>query len=117
MDTPTTGRLAISEASNGHHRVVSREEWLAERKKLLAREKELTRLGDRIAQERRALPWVRIEKTYTFDTPAGRRTSHTAPVDVSLCGKQYASIPSTAWHGAGTSPGAVSTMSGASPAY
>jgi predicted dithiol-disulfide oxidoreductase (DUF899 family) len=56
-----------------NHRVVSRDEWVTERKALLAHEKELTRLGDQIARERRALPWVRIDKTYTFDTPAGRR--------------------------------------------
>lgn len=61
-------------ASSEGHRVVSRDEWLAERKALLAREKELTRLNDRIAAERRALPWVRVDKHYLFDTPDGRRT-------------------------------------------
>ena len=55
-------------------RIVSRDEWIAERKKLLAREKELTHLRDQIARERRALPWVRIEKNYVFDTPEGPRT-------------------------------------------
>ena len=57
-----------------NHSVVSRDAWLAARKMLLAREKELTHLRDQIARERRALPWVRIEKTYTFDTLEGRRT-------------------------------------------
>lgn len=57
-----------------NHPIVSREQWLAERTKLMAREKELTRLGDEIARERRALPWVRLDKTYSFDTAAGRRT-------------------------------------------
>jgi predicted dithiol-disulfide oxidoreductase (DUF899 family) len=47
---------------------------VAERKTLLAREKELTRLRDQIARERRALPWVRIEKNYVFDGLEGRRT-------------------------------------------
>ena len=62
-------------ATNGaNHPVASREDWLAQRRALLAREKELTHLGDQIARERRALPWVRLDKTYTFDTPAGRRT-------------------------------------------
>jgi len=56
-----------------NHPVVSGDQWIAQRKKLLAREKELTRLGDRIAEERRALPWVRVEKDYVFDTPEGRR--------------------------------------------
>src|SRR6516165_2117380 len=55
------------------HPVVSRLQWLAERRKLLAREKELTRLSDEVARERRALPWVRLEKNYLFDTPDGRR--------------------------------------------
>lgn len=63
----------MSTATTIDHAVVSRERWLAERKKLLAREKELTRLGDEIARERRALPWVHIDKDYVFDTPGGPR--------------------------------------------
>jgi predicted dithiol-disulfide oxidoreductase (DUF899 family) len=54
--------------------VISREEWLRARTALLAREKELTHLRDQIARERRALPWVRIEQSYVFDTPEGKRT-------------------------------------------
>ena len=65
---------AIAEASTVNHPVVSSEQWVAARKKLLAREKELTHLRDQIARERRALPWVRIEKEYAFDAPEGRRT-------------------------------------------
>jgi predicted dithiol-disulfide oxidoreductase (DUF899 family) len=57
-----------------NHPVVSKEQWVAARKALLAREKELTRLRDQIARERRALPWVRIDKNYVFDTTDGRRT-------------------------------------------
>lgn len=57
-----------------NHPVVDRERWLVERKTLLAREKALTRLRDEIAQARRALPWVRIEQNYRFDTPDGPRT-------------------------------------------
>jgi predicted dithiol-disulfide oxidoreductase (DUF899 family) len=56
------------------HPVASRADWLAQRKQLLAREKETTRLHDRLAAERRALPWVRLDKTYTFETPDGPRT-------------------------------------------
>jgi predicted dithiol-disulfide oxidoreductase (DUF899 family) len=56
------------------HRIVSREEWTEARRQLLAKEKELTRLRDRLSEERRALPWVRVEKDYVFDTPSGRRT-------------------------------------------
>jgi len=55
------------------HPVVSHDRWIAARKALLAREKELTHLRDEIARERRALPWERIEKDYVFDTPAGPR--------------------------------------------
>jgi predicted dithiol-disulfide oxidoreductase (DUF899 family) len=69
-----TDTTAMSRASVQHHRVVSRDEWVAERRTLLAHEKELTRFGDEIARERRALARVRIDKTYRFDTPMGRRT-------------------------------------------
>jgi predicted dithiol-disulfide oxidoreductase (DUF899 family) len=65
---------AIAKVSTVNHPVVSREQWNAERKTLLAREKELTRLRDQIARERRALSWVRIEKNYVFDTLEGPRT-------------------------------------------
>ena len=55
------------------HEVASREEWLAAREQLLAREKEHTRLGDDIARQRRELPWVRVEKEYRFDTDEGEK--------------------------------------------
>lgn len=74
MKTHTIGTDAKSQASIETHRVASRDQWFAERKALLTREKELTRLRDRIARERRALPWVRIDKDYVFDGPEGRRT-------------------------------------------
>jgi len=54
--------------------IVTREEWLAARKARLAREKEGTRALDRLRAERRALPWVRIEKRYAFDAPEGPAT-------------------------------------------
>jgi predicted dithiol-disulfide oxidoreductase (DUF899 family) len=56
------------------HRIVSQDEWLAARKQLLVKEKELTRLRDRLAAERRALPWVKVEKLYVFDGPNGKET-------------------------------------------
>ncbi|MBX9631635.1 MAG: DUF899 domain-containing protein [Burkholderiales bacterium] len=65
---------AVDHADTANHPVVSMERWITERKALLAREKELTHLRDRIARERRALPWVRIEKNYVFDTLEGRRS-------------------------------------------
>ncbi len=57
-----------------NHDVVSREEWAAARAELLAREKEHTHLSDELARQRRELPWVRVEKEYSFDTDDGTRT-------------------------------------------
>src|SRR5215468_6095651 len=57
-----------------HNRIVSRDEWLAARKQHLSREKELTRLRDRLSAERRELPWVKVDKRYVFDGPDGRQT-------------------------------------------
>lgn len=54
------------------HPVVSRQDWLAARKALLEREKAFTRARDALSAERRALPWVRIDKDYAFAGPAGR---------------------------------------------
>ncbi|MDD5034086.1 MAG: thioredoxin family protein [Methylococcaceae bacterium] len=64
----------LVKANTVNHPIVSMDRWITERKALLAREKELTRLNDQIANERRALPWVRVEKNYVFDTPEGPRT-------------------------------------------
>ncbi len=65
----------ISEKTNssGAPHTVGRQQWIAARKALLEREKELTRLGDEVARERRALPWVRVDKDYLFDTADGKR--------------------------------------------
>jgi predicted dithiol-disulfide oxidoreductase (DUF899 family) len=54
------------------HTVVSQEEWLAARKALLLKEKALTRARDALAQERRNLPWVKVEKAYVFEGPEGK---------------------------------------------
>lgn len=54
------------------HTTATRKDWLAARMKLLEAEKELTRRGDELALRRQALPWVRIDKEYPFDTDAGR---------------------------------------------
>jgi predicted dithiol-disulfide oxidoreductase (DUF899 family) len=56
------------------NQVVSPEQWLAARKQLLTKEKELTRLRDQLTTERLRLPWVRVEKEYVFDGPAGKLT-------------------------------------------
>jgi predicted dithiol-disulfide oxidoreductase (DUF899 family) len=74
MSKQVTGTTTTSKEGTENHRVVSRDEWVAERKALLAHEKELTHLLDQVARERRALPWVRMDKNYVFDTPEGRRT-------------------------------------------
>ncbi len=57
-----------------NHKVVSREEWLVARKEFLAKEKEFTRLRDQLSQQRRGLPWVKVEKEYIFDGPNGQET-------------------------------------------
>jgi predicted dithiol-disulfide oxidoreductase (DUF899 family) len=56
------------------HEVATREEWLAARAELLEREKELTRLNDELARQRRELPWVPMEKDYSFQTGTGTKT-------------------------------------------
>ncbi len=56
------------------HPVVSQPEWIEARKRFLAREKEFTRLRDALSAERRALPWVRVEKEYVFQGPGGAET-------------------------------------------
>ena len=50
------------------HMTGTREEWLAARLRLLEDEKELTQRGDELARRRQQLPWVRIDKSYRFDT-------------------------------------------------
>ncbi|ANP84677.1 DUF899 domain-containing protein [Rhizobium leguminosarum] len=54
--------------------VVSREEWLEARRALLAKEKEATRLRDSVNAARLALPWVKVDKDYVFETPEGRKS-------------------------------------------
>src|SRR5262245_53321427 len=56
------------------HPIVSQNEWLDARARLLAKEKEFTRQRDRLSEERRALPWVKVEKEYIFDGSNGRET-------------------------------------------
>ena len=61
-------------AAAPNHAVVPSDLWVAERKALLAREKELVHLQDEIARARRDLPWERVAKDYVFDAPEGRRS-------------------------------------------
>jgi len=56
------------------HTVVSQKEWLAARKALLVKEKEFTKQRDALSRQRRELPWVKVDKNYTFEASSGRRT-------------------------------------------
>jgi predicted dithiol-disulfide oxidoreductase (DUF899 family) len=56
------------------HKIASRAEWIAERRELLNKEKESTRLRDELSAARRKLPWVKVEKNYLFDAPGGKIT-------------------------------------------
>jgi predicted dithiol-disulfide oxidoreductase (DUF899 family) len=56
------------------HRIVSREEWGAARRQLLAREKAFTRARDELSRQRRELPWTRVDTKYVFEGPDGRES-------------------------------------------
>jgi predicted dithiol-disulfide oxidoreductase (DUF899 family) len=56
------------------HRIGTQEEWQAERDELLKEEKELTHRGDELAEKRRELPWVRVEKGYRFEAEGGTKS-------------------------------------------
>src|ERR1700682_6725999 len=68
--TPTCCNQQKEETMNDH-KIGTREQWLAARLELLEDEKALTRRGDELAQRRQELPWVRIDKKYTFETDGG----------------------------------------------
>src|SRR5579862_4423407 len=69
-----TEKDRIANAGFGDHKVVSQEEWIAASQDLLKKEKEFTKLRDKLSVERRQLPWVEVTKEYLFDTPAGKRS-------------------------------------------
>lgn len=60
-----------NEESLAQHRVVSQDEWLKQRLTLMEKEKQYVRLGDELSTEVRSLPWVKVEKDYTFTSPEG----------------------------------------------
>jgi predicted dithiol-disulfide oxidoreductase (DUF899 family) len=66
MTTATVERTAA--------KVVSPSEWLAARKEFLKKEKEFTHLRDELSRQRRQLPWMKVEKNYVFEGPAGKAT-------------------------------------------
>jgi predicted dithiol-disulfide oxidoreductase (DUF899 family) len=57
-----------------NHQVVSKEEWITARMRLLAKEKDFTRLRDDLSRDRRELPWERVDKQYLFETETGQQT-------------------------------------------
>ncbi len=56
------------------HKIVSRQQWIEARRVHLAHEKELTQARERLSEERRALPWVKVDKAYLFDGAEGKKT-------------------------------------------
>jgi predicted dithiol-disulfide oxidoreductase (DUF899 family) len=68
MAKPTAARRS------GGHKVVSRRQWTAARKALLVKEKKFSRQRERLAEERRRLPWVKVDQGYVFDGPEGPRS-------------------------------------------
>jgi predicted dithiol-disulfide oxidoreductase (DUF899 family) len=64
----------VSQSELDRHEVVSQQAWIEASKELLVREKELSRLRDALAKQRRELPWVKIEKEYVFEGPNGQET-------------------------------------------
>ena len=56
------------------HAIVTNKQWLKARKALLSKEKEFTRLRDKLSRQRRELPWERVEKKYVFDGPGGKES-------------------------------------------
>ncbi len=71
MDMPKAGAGKAQQRPTPTHKIGTREEWLAARLELLKAEKELTRRSDELARRRQALPWVRVDKKYRFDTDEG----------------------------------------------
>ena len=67
-------KSTLSTSAIENPKIVSREQWLAARQELLAKQKQLTRERDAIAAEHRRLPWVRVEKNYVFESPSGKKT-------------------------------------------
>src|SRR5262252_6749752 len=66
MDTQAKEMGAMTKHTTG-----TRKDWLAARLELLSAEKELTRRSDELARQRQQLPWVRVDKSYRFDTDEG----------------------------------------------
>ena len=74
MNVMDMGRGDERDSTMTSRRIGTHEEWLAASAELLEREKELTRMGDELARQRRELPWVPVEKDYPLQTGDGART-------------------------------------------
>ncbi|MCE7070420.1 MULTISPECIES: DUF899 domain-containing protein [Dyadobacter] len=74
MEKQNKFSAAIAMESTDNHHIVSQEKWIEARKHLLKKEKELTRLNDELARQRRQLPWVEVNKHYIFESEQGRKT-------------------------------------------
>jgi len=70
------------------HRTVSRDQWIEERRALLAREKEFTRLRDQLSRQRRELPWVRVDKDYVFEGANGKGANGKQTLSELFAGRQ-----------------------------
>jgi predicted dithiol-disulfide oxidoreductase (DUF899 family) len=66
--------MATQSATIQKHRIVSHDQWVAERVAFMQKEKEFTRLRDELSQRRRELPWEKVTKPYVFDGPRGKET-------------------------------------------
>jgi predicted dithiol-disulfide oxidoreductase (DUF899 family) len=64
----------MTQGHRGRPKIVSQAEWLAARKQFLKKEKEFTRLRDALSQQRRELPWTKVDKEYVFEAPEGKKT-------------------------------------------
>src|SRR4029077_20194506 len=68
------GESGMATRAMEHPKVVTPAEWVAARKELLKKEKEFSRLRDQRSQQRRELPWEKVQKSYVFDGPKGEET-------------------------------------------
>ncbi|MGC0772041.1 MAG: DUF899 domain-containing protein [Candidatus Acidiferrum sp.] len=64
----------MNQSTKEQPRIVTQAEWIAARKELLVKEKNLTRQRDALAKERSKLPWVKVDKKYEFETASGKKT-------------------------------------------
>ena len=67
----STASIPMKSNTSSQPAVVAEDRWLVARRELLREEKELTRMHDRLAARRRELPWIKVDKAYTFDSPNG----------------------------------------------